>query len=451
MVGPDRRLELAVPTDVVIADLLPVLVSHHGEQMAETGLTHGGWVLQRLGSAPFDEEASVATLGLHDGDTVHLRPRADQYPVVDFDDLIDGVAEGIREKAPRWTPAMTRWTAWGLAAVTLLLGLVALGLPGPPPARVLTASGAAVVSLLGAFVASRFTTYRAPAALLGAAGFSYLALAGMVAPDLTRDSAPLVFGGPQLFAGALAVALPGLLVAAFAERLRPYAAAASVAGLLVATAGALSAYAGFTGEQSAAVVAVASTVAVTLVPFTAFRMAKLQLTPLPTEAEHLQEDIDPVPSEPLIAGAALAARYMTALHVGLALPATAALLILGTGRHWAALSLAGLLALVRLLAVRPMTGAWQRVAFTVPAVAALVALAITGLLACPDAFRPIALAVVLIAVPALIAVSVLLPGRRLMPYWGRVGDIVLTAAGVGVLPVLLGVFDLYAAVRALGG
>src|ERR1700761_8333799 len=93
--GPARSVELAVPVHVPLIDLLPALLGHLGENLADAGLEHEGWVLQRLGDPPLREELSVAALGLRDGDVVYLRPRADQLPPLDFDDLIDGVAAGI--------------------------------------------------------------------------------------------------------------------------------------------------------------------------------------------------------------------------------------------------------------------------------------------------------------------------------------------------------------------
>src|SRR5262245_40838005 len=92
--GPGRRLEVAVPAEVPVADLFPALLRHLGDNVADGGLAHGGWILQRLGTPPLDEESSVAALGLRDGDVIHLRPRSEQIPPVHFDDLADGIATG---------------------------------------------------------------------------------------------------------------------------------------------------------------------------------------------------------------------------------------------------------------------------------------------------------------------------------------------------------------------
>src|SRR5712691_7451528 len=124
--GPSASAELAVPAHVPLIDLLPALVGHLGDGLADAGLEHGGWVLQRLGDPPLREELSAAALGLRDGEVVHLRPRAEQLPPLDFDDLIDGVANTISTRPDRWRPDMSRRLLVGLLAVPLPAGLAVL-------------------------------------------------------------------------------------------------------------------------------------------------------------------------------------------------------------------------------------------------------------------------------------------------------------------------------------
>lgn len=69
-------------------DLLPAIVSLLGDGMADVGLEHGGWVLQRLGDPPVRDDLSAAVLSLHDSYAAHVRPGADQLPPFDFDDPI---------------------------------------------------------------------------------------------------------------------------------------------------------------------------------------------------------------------------------------------------------------------------------------------------------------------------------------------------------------------------
>jgi hypothetical protein len=48
----------------------------------------------------------------------------------------------------------------------------------------------------------------------------------------------------------------------------------------------------------------------------------------------------------------------------------------------------------------------------------------------------------------LVAAARMLPGRRLLPYWGRFADLGQSAAAIAVVPLVLAVLRLYARVRA---
>ncbi|WP_436535635.1 type VII secretion integral membrane protein EccD [Actinoplanes sp. HUAS TT8] len=450
--GPDRQIEIAAPAQVVVADLLPALLHHLGEGLADAGLAHGGWVLQRLGGRPLDEDATIESLGLIDGTVVYLRPRAEQIPPVHFDDLADGLASGIRERPGRWRAEMAAWASAGTFAVVLLAGLVALADTGPVAARAGVAAGIALVLLTAGFVFTRSFGDRrfGLVALLG--GIGYGGLAGMIAPNLADGTSRLVFGAPQIFAGVLVataqVALSGLLAGAGG----PLFSGLGIAAVCAAAGAAPAAFGGLDAGSAGAIVAVLATVLTVGVPLTAFRLARIRLAPLPTKPEHLQEDIDPEPSEALLRQAAVADRYMTGLHGGLGVAATAGLLLTALDGGRSAVVLVVLAALVRLLAVRPLINSWHRVAIAGPAVTGLVATALVVL----DRVSP---PTRLLAVPALLAVLAVLlfilartlPRKRTMPIWGRVGDVLQLIGTVALLPVLAAVLDLYGAARAMGG
>ncbi|MCZ9344045.1 EsaB/YukD family protein, partial [Streptomyces sp. TRM76130] len=90
--APEKTIDLAVPSDIPLADLLPVVVGHAGEQLEEAGLQHGGWVLQRIGGEPLDPEGTPDSLDLRDGEVLLLRPEAEALPPVRFDSLVDAVS-----------------------------------------------------------------------------------------------------------------------------------------------------------------------------------------------------------------------------------------------------------------------------------------------------------------------------------------------------------------------
>ena len=198
--GPARSVELAVPVHVPLIDLLPALLGHLGENLADTGLDHEGWVLQRLGDPPLREELSVAALGLRDGDMVHLRPRSDQLPPLDFDDLIDGVAAGISGRPDRWRPEMSRRLLTGLLGGPLAVGLVLLAGHLSAMSDLLAAGLAAVILGLTA-IASRAYADGPAAAVLGAATIAYAGLAGAELPLLSTASHAVLPAGLECPAG----------------------------------------------------------------------------------------------------------------------------------------------------------------------------------------------------------------------------------------------------------
>ncbi|WP_031110615.1 EsaB/YukD family protein, partial [Streptomyces sp. NRRL S-146] len=83
--APSVSVDLAVPADVPVADLLPTLLRYVGEEAEEAGLDHAGWVLQRLGDAPLDEETTLGRAGLADGAVLYLRPHTEALPEARLD------------------------------------------------------------------------------------------------------------------------------------------------------------------------------------------------------------------------------------------------------------------------------------------------------------------------------------------------------------------------------
>ncbi|MEU4556726.1 type VII secretion integral membrane protein EccD [Micromonospora violae] len=450
--GPQRQLEVAVPADVPVADLLPVLLSHLGEGLADAGLAHGGWVLQRLGESPLDDESSVASLGLNDGETVYLRPRSEQIPPVHFDDLADGLATGVRSRSGLWRPEMIRWSALGVLVLLLLLGLVVVALPGPPLARAVAAALIALSCLGGAFSCTRAAGDRGFGLVAALGGIAYAFLAGLIAPDAAQNDAALGLGPAHLFTGAVAAGVIALLAGFLLGWAGPFTVGVFSAALYGAVGAGLAAFLNLPTGGAAAVVVVLATVLTVPIPLIAFRLAKIRLAPLPTEPEHLQEEIDPEPSDVLLVQTAQADRYMTGLYLGngFAVAIAMALLVLADG--WAAWTLAVLVAVVRLLALRPMTSAWHRLASAVPSVVGLALMALLVLASASTLARlTVAAGALPIAGLALFAIATKLPNRRIMPYWGRAGDIIQLLSTVATLPILLAQLGAYGAARALAG
>ena len=121
------------------------------------------------------------------------------------------------------------------------------------------------------------------------------------------------------------------------------------------------------------------------------------------------------------------------------------------GAGWAAPSLTAALAVLLLLHSRAVGSIPQRLALVLPGTYGL-ALPV-GFLA-PDltAGGRLLLLAGLLALGAALAIAAwTVPGRRMLPYWGRAADLLHTAVAITVVPLALQVLGVYHALRALAG
>ena len=448
--GPSSRVELAVPAYVPLTDLLPTFVTHLGGELPTTGLAHGGWVLQRLGEPPLEEDLGTAALGLYDGDVLYLRPRADQLPPVDFDDLVDGVATATVQRPDRWVAEHTRRALLALLGLALATGLALVPALGSGGRAALVAGAAATVLLLGAGAVARAAGDTTVGTVLAAGGLGYAGLAGLALPAGVRPvpAGAALLTAPGLLGAGAAVAAAAVLAAWLVGAGTPAWAAVSSAGALLAAGGALVTLPGIGPAGAAAVVLTVTLALGVAVPVVAARIAGLRIAPLPTSAAEFQLDIDPEPSREVQRRASRADTYVGTLYLGAAAVCAGCLLVLGRDRGWAGPALAGTAAFLLLLHTRELRGTRHRLATLAPGVVGAVAV-LWSVTATPER-RPLALAGLAVLVAALAGLTRVLPGRRLLPHWGRLADLLHTAAAIAVVPLALAVLDLYALVRRGG-
>jgi type VII secretion integral membrane protein EccD len=125
--APRRRMDVALPEGVAVAELLPGLLRAAGEELADEGQEHGGWVLRRPDGALVDPARSLSAAGLRDGEVLHLVPRQEDWPELDYDDVVDAVADGARARSRSWGPADTRRAGLAVTSAAVLVALL-LGL-----------------------------------------------------------------------------------------------------------------------------------------------------------------------------------------------------------------------------------------------------------------------------------------------------------------------------------
>jgi len=385
---------------------------------------------------------------------VHLRPRAELLPPLDFDDLIDGIAVGIAARPDRWRPGTSKKTLTGLAAVPLAAGLGLLVGHGDGLAVLLAVVAVAGLLALAA-VAARVVKDAPAAGILGAAAIAYAAFAGAGLLYLAGDGA-----APHLTWTALR---PGLVGAAAGAAVAALAATAALGGrrpaFVAATAGAswVTVAAAFAagcrlGLAPAAGVTVAPLLTFSgWIPVLSFRLAGMRLDPLPTTPDELQANLDPLPGRQVTEQTRLADRYQSALHWALAVVAALCLVTLATAHGWPARAVVLAAAVAMLLHARVLASARQRLAVILPAVGGLGVLsAAIGLsMSSGNAWTGV-FGTLVIAGGALLTAALTLPGRKVVPHWGWAGDIFQSLTTVALIPLVLWLLNVFHYARVHG-
>ncbi|WP_242891577.1 type VII secretion integral membrane protein EccD [Actinomadura litoris] len=449
IIAPHRRLDLSLPADVPLSHMLPTLLQVAGQRLADAGLAHSGWVLQRLEEAPLDESQSLAAQTVRDGEILYLRPGLAQLPEVTFDDVADVVATGINERPDRWRPETTR--AFGLlaSAAVLLVGAAALTLAGPPWGLPAATSGAiAVVLVVSGVVLSRAMGDSSAGAALGYSALPYAFLGGLLAPARPVDLANL--GAPHLLSAFGAVALTAVLAAFGIIEGLPMFLGVALTALLGLVSAALVEGAGLAPSGMAALASSLCLVMTAFIPSLAFRLARLPLPPVPENADELR-NAQTFDGPSLLRRTREADRFTTALVAAVAIVGIASQLLLTTG-GWLPRTTGLCVSLVLLLRARVFHSRPQRLWMLGSGLAGLAVLGLREADAASPArtlltvIVPIALAVTVIIVMAL-----RLPVRKPSPFWGRAADITDMMLIISLLPLAMGELGLYSWLRGLAG
>ncbi|MET8882265.1 type VII secretion integral membrane protein EccD [Streptomyces rubiginosohelvolus] len=451
--APAKSIDLAVPADVPVADLLPAVLGYAGDNLEEAGIDHGGWVLQRLGGEPLDEELTLDSYGLRDGDTLYLRPRAEALPEVHLDDLVDGIATTMRDHPFGWTPKVSRWVLLGIVVAILAGGVLVIAWPGGSSlSRSVFATAAGLLLLAGAGAASRAVGDAGAGAALGFTVGPYLALAGWLLPggELGGPHAYETLGA-RLLAASAAMAGGAVLALAVVAAFAALFLSVAVVSLFAAIAAVLLLTTDLAPVHAAGILAVLAVILGAFVPSLAFRMSGMRMPPLPTNAQQLQEGIEPHAASAVSARAILADGWMTSLYGAVGLVGAACVAVLARERELAEIIMTVALCLLLVLHARGLGNIWQRMSLVVPGVFGLLLLVLVAAPAASPGSRLVTAAGLLAAAAAVAIAAWTVPGRRLVPYWGRAGEVLHSALAIAVLPLALWVLGVYGALRAING
>ncbi|WP_222854208.1 type VII secretion integral membrane protein EccD [Fodinicola acaciae] len=451
VVAPKTRIDLALPEDVPLAELVPTLLRYAGEEMAESGWANGGWALSRLGAAPLDTGRSCVQLEIRDGEQLHFTPRSAAPPEAVFDDVVDAIATASNDRGGRWDKQTSRLAGLTAAVVGLVLMAVVITTAGPPQFFGAAIAGFVTIGLIGASaVISRALSDARTGSVLGVMAIPYAFVTGLLALGGSRTLPQL--GAPHVLVGFTLMTVVAILVALAVAESVPLFLAIAIASFFGAVG---AAFVVLTPASAAGVAAVASAVAMgaaPALPLLSFRLARLPIPTIPTGPEDLKTDTQTVPGAQVLRRSQLADRFFTALLVATALivGVTEALLVLdGSVYAW---SLCAVIAFALLLRARVLRSTSQRLPVLITG---LVGLGLLALGAAAGGNLLIRLAVVVTSMLAVVIVILLtglvLPGRRFSPFWGRALDIIEVLLVVAIVPLVVGVLGLYSYVHGLNG
>ncbi|WP_243753809.1 type VII secretion integral membrane protein EccD [Labedaea rhizosphaerae] len=448
--APKRRMDLALPEDAVVAEIIPGLLARAGEELADDGLDHGGWVLRRFDGAPLTHTRTLAAHRLRDGEVLRLAPRRLEWPELEYDDLVDAIATGAKKRA-RWAPRYTRTAGLAIGAVALLLGLVAVANAGPDwaaPAR--WAFGQAVLLLVVGIVLARVVGDSVAGALAGLVALPY-AFAGGALSQAGAELELRDFGAPQLLVGCAALAAFGL-VGYIAVGDGTWLFAGGVATGLFGMAGAwLGTDLGLPADHVAAVLVGFLLPLSPLFGSLAIRLGKLPLPVLPRTTADLVRD-DPQPPRSLVYRAVNRAdALLTGMLTGASVVCTIGIVTLLRTGSMTAQVLALIASAAFLLRARLHPIVRQRVPLLVTGLTGP-AVALVGLASPGNATGLTVGASGVVALgAAAIAIGIVYSRRATSPYLGRSAEFAEVLLILTVVPLACSVLGLYGWLRGLGG
>ncbi|RZU53499.1 type VII secretion integral membrane protein EccD [Krasilnikovia cinnamomea] len=454
VVGPDRRVDLAVPVSSTVADLLPVLRGHAASGDSTDPGQSGTWVLQRLGGPPFDAAGTPESLDWLEGEELFLRPAADPLPELDFDDVADGIATVVNRRADRWRPECRRWLFLTLSAVGLAVLAAVLTDRGPLVVDAAAGLAVSVGLALAAVLVARVLADGTLSLLLAMAACGYAGLTAANLADGVGDAFAVHRGA--LVAGAGAAAGVALVLLG-CRRLRaaalPYPPLVAVPAIAAAVllVSWLQVAVGMSGPGAAGSASAVLFAVVVLAPTVVLRAARLRGPQLPKTGEELQYDNQPQPAPELSTMADRADNYLSVVVVCAALVLPVLLRMIMAAPGWAGPALVSVLSGALLLRARTFLGVWQRVALTAAGSAGWIMIIFWLSRVASPGWR-LTLLVSLVVLIAVLVTAALRPWpRRLLPVWEFTATVLDVVTGLAILPLVLQLIGTYSWARGLFG
>jgi type VII secretion integral membrane protein EccD len=433
-----RRVDLALPGAIPVAELLPELARSVG--LLDGRALHGGYRLVTHDGRTLTTGLGLTVQGVEDGAFISVTAGAQEGLPRVYDDIVEVMADVVARDSESRTDPPRPPAVLGSALVLLLTGAAAL----LTQRGSLVAAGAAVAValslLLAAVTCSRLreeSVAPVPAAL---AGCGYAAVAGLVlaAPTSTPGTSLAAAGGGLLVAGVLAAL--GLAAG------RAFLMSPALVGVVLVSSGLVSRATTLDPAVVLTVALAGAVLAGSAFPGLALAATGTGVPPLFTPAD-LTRDAAAIDPARVSDDALLARQLMVAMSasVGILLVVVAPEAVsLGLAGTLVAV-LAGVVAALRTRQGHSSADAWVGLASGLLGLASTMA---SVLWMHPDWRLPAALTLVPAGVVLMVAGLVQTSGPRRSQ---RVGDVVESVALLAIVPVLVVATGVFASVQGWVG
>jgi type VII secretion integral membrane protein EccD len=446
--APRRRIDLALPENISVAEMLPIVLRHGGEELADDGVEHGGWLLRRADGMVLSSSRTLGSHRIRDGEILHLVPGRQDWPELDYDDLVEAIAAGSRRRNRIWIQRHTRRAGLIVGAVAMSLAMVAVFRSGPNWAVASRwALGQAAILTLAAVVLARSLNDAAAGAMVGLLALPYAFVGGGLL--MVEPGQALSMTSPRLEVACAALLLFALLgYLGVGDDGAPFVGAIS-AGLFGAVGAWLTGNEGMQPARSAAILIAVTLLVSPLFSSLAVWLGRLPMPTLPRSPADLLRD-DPQPPRPAVYSAvARADGIFTGLLIGASAVAAVSALVIG-GRTGYAQWLVILTTIGFVLRSRLYPIVRQRVPLLLAGLAGASSLLLGPGMRDPHlrlaATGPGLLGLGALAIMVGLAYSRRSPG----PYLRRYVEVVEVLVTLAVVPIVCAVLGLYGRLRGVG-
>lgn len=449
VVAPRTRIDVALPADVSVADLLPMLLEMAKEATPDGGARHGGWCLAKLGDSALDPSRTLASLSVVDGEMLQLRRRSETPPPPLYDDVVDAIAEASPDSYRPWTKQTANRIGYLAGALSLVLAAVTVLMTGPLMggshlgAAIAGGATAVVAVALGAVIARAYQAETAGVLIAAAGGLPMAFVSGLyIVPGATGRASLLLASALVLIVAAASIMLVGAGVTTFVA-----AGTAAALGVIAFTVATLVAHPAPGIAAGAVAVALA---ALSVLPRLTIQLARLPLPNVPGSAEDLKEDSGFPDYRSIERRAGLAHEYMTGMIIGCGVVAAIGSIIAASAYTVWGVSLAVTATLVLLLRARTYANGSQAIALLGSGMLAIAGIMTGWLLGSSPGDRLLLVfgTLLLIGAGALV-LGVIFPEQRFSPPLRRTVEIFEAICIAVVLPLALAVMGLYGTLRHL--